>query len=924
MLLRLFSILSVLLALLLGLAPQFVHAAEIRFVASPASHFEVAAKTPLAVFQRLEDLWIITSGEALTLPPMPESLAIIENEQLYVPNGAGVRLSFSVLSGVRVTRDADSWKIYLNQEATPQDLKLPLSIAADTVSISGNVSPRRATSFNTRETYTAIPTLEAHGFGEPQNIGVLRRLQSAVGAVFVSSNGAPLGMTQENGKTVFKTMNNAISEAVAKREEPINLSIVESLLEAAKDGVAEPVRSGFNRTSHAGLKIPTIDPENETTLDNAVNQMTRALDQIENLAYPLPAAKPVAEKAPDLVAAPVSTEQAPKALPESKLLPNFGDRTRRELEALERRLGQRWYFTQKNTDKIAAANRFAGLKIFMQQYPEALGILRMVLESNENTAPELVVDTKMLEVITLALMQRYSEAEEKIAKVDGPSLDKAIWSGVIQEGLGAHKESVKILEENIEKAAAYPPLITQKIRHAYANALYEEGRLNEALNQIDRLALLGGRGRVLPMAQLLMGRIYEDQGQPDLAEQVFITLASNSDLEVSSHALYHFLTLLTKRGDLTPEAAAIRFENLRFLWRGDGVEENSLNQLSNLYIQSKQYKNALERLKYLTVNFPESKFVPQAAAQMTKIFSDLFLGQREDAELDPIGMLGLYYEFRELTPADNAGDQVVMNVANRLANLGLYSRAVETLERQLKFRAKDATAIGRLGLELAKLHYQNFAAGEGLKTLKDTSSPKLPESLKNDRQVMRAQLLGLSMQYDEGLEAAQRATGPQAQDLQAEYAWELGNFNAVIKAMTPLFDTAGGTEWTADDVTRFLRLTTALAAAGEAEKLKDLSIRYEQGIQLHALTEQVAFLAEAARKESPAVRVSEAALANPQTLPAAASVWLRGERALEKQNNFNRDYRRIRSLWGEENKQADRSELQAIQDDIASGQPRFR
>jgi len=930
---------------MLGVNPQLGHGAEVRFVAAPTPYFEIAAETPLAVFQRFEDLWLVTSDEALTLQPLPASLSIIENEQLYMPSGAGVRLSFSVLSGVRVTRDANNWKIYLNQENTPENLDLSLSVAADTVTIKSTITPLRATSFNTRETYTALPALEARGFAAPETIGVLRRLRSAVGAVFVTSNGAPLGMTQEEGKAVFKTMNNAISEAVARREAPINLSVVESLLEAAKDGVAKPAHPQFNRTYHAGLKIPAIDVENETTLENAVNQMNRALDQVDNLSYPLPTSKPAEEKAPNLAAVPVPSvdnpvqealqardkattptpqAQAPKALPESQLLPNFGDRTRRELEALERRLGQRWYFAQKNTDKIAAANRFAGLKIFMQHYPEALGIVRTVLDNNENTAPELVADTKMLEVVTLALMGRYPEAAEKIAEVSGPLLDKAIWSGFIEEGMGAPKKAVKDLAETVEKAAAYPPLLTQKIRYAYAKALYEEGLLNEALNQIDRLALLGGRGRVLPMAQLLMGRIYEDQGQLDLAEQVFITLASNSDLEVSSHALYHFLTLLTKRGDLTPEAAAIRFENLRFLWRGDEVEENSLNQLANLYIQSKQYKKTLERLKYLTVNFPESAFVPQAAAQMTKIFSDLFLGHRNDAELDPLGMLGLYYEFRELTPADTEGDQVVMNVANRLSSLGLYARAVETLERQLKFRAKDANAVGQLGLELAKLHQQNFAAGEGLKALKDTANAKLPENLKNDRQVMRAQLLGLAMQYDDALQAAQRATGQQAQDLQAEYAWELGDFNAVIKAVTPMFDAAGGSEWTADDITRFLRLTTALAAANETEKLKNLLIRYEQGIQQHNLAEQLAFLAEAAHEESPAVRATEAALASPEALGVGASVWLRGERSLKRQNDFNRDYRRLRTQWAEENKQADRSEMKAIQDEITANQPRFR
>ncbi len=938
--------------IILGLSPlaaSVADAADIQYVDAPAPHFTVPADTPLAVFQRLEDIWIVTTEDSLNLPSLPESLAVIETENLYVPDGAGVRVSLSVLKGLRVERDSENWRIYINQLGAPQTLALPLDISGDIVTLnSGAYSPRRATSFDTRETYTAVPSLAARGFSSPENIGILRRLETAAGAAFVSSNGAPLGMTTEDGKTTFRTLNNAISAAVARREGPINLSVVDSLLQAARDADGNIIRTvpAGQTAYHGGMNIPSIDPENESTVDDAVTQMNRALDQVGRLSYPLPTDPREQEQVPDLpsiqtpelddaiIAAlaardeatvPMTKQEVEQALPENRILPDFGDRTRRELDALERRLGQRWYFTEKNTDKISAANRFAGLKIFMQQYPEALGILQTVIHNNENTDPALVEDTKLLEAISLALMERYPEAQEKMEKITTPSVDKAIWSGYIQEGLGEHKKAADMLEDSIEKSASYPPLITQKVRYAYAKALFEEGRMNEALNQIDRLALLGGRGRVLPKAQLLMGRIYKEQGQKDLAEQVFITLASNSDMEVSSHALYHFLDLLVERGDLTPEAAAIRFENLRFLWRGDEVEENTLFKLANLYIQSKQYKNALERLKYLTVNFPESEYVPQAAAMMTKIFGDLFMDRRTDAELDPIGMLGLYYDFRELTPANEEGDRVVMNVANRLATLGLYDRAVETLERQLKFRANNPAAVGLLGLELAKLHFQNYSVGEGLEALNRTASKDLAPSLQNDRKIMRAKLLGLAMKYEGALEVAKEATGTEAQDLQAEFAWELGEFKAVVDAMKPMFDAAGGSEWTGTDVTRFLRLATAQAALGQADDLQDLAIRYEQGIALHELTEQVDFLIQSARSESPAEsRVEDELRTNPNEVPAGSSVWLRGEKGLEEQNDFNRDYRRTRQRWRLENEEADRSEMRGLQQEIQNRQNRFR
>ena len=99
----------------------------------------------------------------------------------------------------------------------------------------------------------------------------------------------------------------------------------------------------------------------------------------------------------------------------------------------------------------------------------------------------------------------------------------------------------------------------------------------------------------------------------------------------------------------------------------------------------------------------------------------------------------------------------------------------------------------------------------------------------------------------------------------------------------------------------------------------------EQGIALHELTEQVDFLIESSRDESPAAgKVEDELRVTPENIPPGSSVWLRGEKALERQNDFNRDYRGVRDNWRLENEQANRSEIDAIQQEIQENQHRFR
>ncbi len=911
------------------IVPVSAQGASLRYVDSPQPHLVLSTDGgSYAVFRRLDDLWLVGASANKEIKFSNSNNAnIIETEKLYVPSGHGLRIGFNELSGISVDKKGNKITIFLNQEKQPEQLPIMLELQGSNMVMKvedGMSNLHRAVSFTTRESYLVIPVSSNKGVAKAKNIAAIRQLRSAMGAVFVSSAGVPLGFKQ-GGKTVtFKPMTDAISAVMTRSQQKISFSILDDLLSASDAKTSKPKPPFLPRkresSLYSKLLLPTITMNKESTFSEAMEQMRSALVNIEQLR--VPSGRDVVTKNEPI---PNNIDvNKPKALPDNQLLPNFGNRTRREMAILENRLAQKWYLSKMDREKNSAALRLAGLKVFMGEYPEALGVIKTLQHQNKNTPHNdaVVQDSILLEGITLSLLERYEEANKRLEDVAEDSLDKFIWQGVSSQGLGNNEQALEFLADSIKQVRSYPNHIAQIVRYKYAAALFEFDELNDAMQQIDKLAVSGGDSRVMAQAQLLMARIYEKQEQTNLAEQIYINVAGNKDAEVSSQALFYFLNLLTDRGDIGPEAAAIRFENLRFLWRGDVVEEESLFKLGELYIRAKDYKHALQRLKYLTVHFPQSPHTPQAAEMMSKIFYDLFLGQREDAVLDELGMLGLYYDFRELTPSGGAGDKVIVGVASRLANLGLYDRAVDIIEQQLKFRTKDPKSIAILGMKIAQLHYKNFSAPEGLAALDKTAQKGLPALLVNDRKIMRAKLLSLARESDKALKVAKQLSGKEAKELQSELAWETGSYKDVVAALKPVFDKDNVDDWTLNDKTKFLRLATGLAKTGSVKELGDLALLYKQNIEDNELTEHVNFLIQAGAAQSP--KEDEEAVKEDAALNKDASLWVKAEGVLRKQNNFNRDYRKLRAHWLVDNEQSRKTELEERQREIQQGQPRFR
>ncbi|MHC8509168.1 MAG: tetratricopeptide repeat protein [Rhodospirillales bacterium] len=194
-----------------------------------------------------------------------------------------------------------------------------------------------------------------------------------------------------------------------------------------------------------------------------------------------------------------------------------------------------------------------------------------------------------------------------------------------------------------------------------------------------------------------------------------------------------------ERGDITAAQAIEDYEQLRFAWRGDEFELNLLRRLGDLYMQENGYREGLYALRQAAIHFNKNEAAKQITERMSDVFQELFLDGKADA-LAPVKAIGIYQEFKELTPAGERGDALIRKLADRLVNVDLLPDAAELLETQVEFRLQGVEKT-RVGAQLALVRIMNGEYQRALDTLGATTGQDTPPELREQRRHLRARAL---------------------------------------------------------------------------------------------------------------------------------------------------------------------------------------
>jgi len=420
---------------------------------------------------------------------------------------------------------------------------------------------------------------------------------------------------------------------------------------------------------------------------------------------------------------------------------------------------------RKSAAHLAAARLF-----FANGYaPEALGFLR-IAASEEPT----LADTGPFRALRGAcnvMMERWDLAlpdlDNPLVKDDPEAL---MWRAAAHAGASdSPAEYSKALAAGLPLIKDYPKQLKAPLAAiiaASAIAAADDGTAQSALGILDKLSSSPlEQGRI----DYLRGAYSELTGQFDKALMMYDKAEHGENREFRARAGLADVELQLKMKRLSAREAVDKLDRLRFAWRDEDFEFGLLKRLGELEVQSGDYPAALRSLRSLANNYPNNKGAGEVAKMMGDTFSKLYLDGAADS-MSPVSAIGLYDEFRDLTPTGAQGDEMIRKLADRLASVDLLDRAAELLKHQVGFRLQGLDKA-RVGSQLALLNLLDGKPQQALDALQSSAMAGLPPELLLQRLHLQARAMADVERVPEAIALLTGDTSPEAALLRAEIYW---------------------------------------------------------------------------------------------------------------------------------------------------------
>ena len=483
-----------------------------------------------------------------------------------------------------------------------------------------------------------------------------------------------------------------------------------------------------------------------------------------------------------------------------------------------------------NKDKAAPVGARMALARFLvgsELSFEAIG----VLNDAARASPQLMENPEFrgLRGIARVMARRYKEAE---ADFSAPSLaedrSSALWRSYIAAQMAQWPEARSQFARGAEAFNMFSPTWKARFARADAQAALAQGDLPSAEARIH-LALADKTDVYEELAtRLVQARIIEQQGHKERALKMYAAIATVPREALSSPALLRATQIKLETGKATALQAAAVFDGLRYRWRGDATELETIRALGQLYLSQGRYREALEALRSAGTRLPDLPEALQLQSDLAAAFRSLFLDGNADG-LEPVQALALFYDFKELTPIGSDGDLMVRKLVRRLVDVDLLDQAAELLKYQADNRL-DGVPRAQVATDLAVIYLMDKKPEQAIEAINGSRTTVLPLALNAERRLIEARAWAGVGRYESALEIIEKDTSKEGQDLRAEICWKQKDW---AKA-GPQFEKALGARWkdptalSAEDEGKLLRAGVAYSLAGDDAALTRLSSQYNR------------------------------------------------------------------------------------------------
>lgn len=480
-----------------------------------------------------------------------------------------------------------------------------------------------------------------------------------------------------------------------------------------------------------------------------------------------------------------------------------------------------------------SAQRMALARYFIAEGfgSEALGVLKLI--GNEDQTAAASPQFRVALALANMLMNRHREAIDDLS-MDVLGLDPhaALWRGLAAAGAHDWRQARSNLMSAAKIMGHYPAAWQARAKVALARSALELGEPSSAMQAIATIPAAAVPADVAAEALLVRAKLELLSNKTDVALSLYQQVAASPYRPAAVRGQLEELLLKVKLGKVKRAEVIDALERLRFQWRGDDVELRTLTELGNLYVDEGRYRDGLDTMRLAVRHFSEDDQARETAAKMAKIFEDLFVNGKAD-KMKPIEALGLFYDFRELTPVGTQGDEMIRKLADRLVSVDLLGQAAELLQHQVDQRL-DGVAKASVAARLAVIYLMDRKGEKALIALRSSKQTRLPDDLLAQRNLLEARALGDLKQYDQALELIDADESAEAGRLRADLLWQAQRWADAGAKTEALLGTRYQETSPLTDAERMQLMRTAVAYSLSGDLASLVRLRTRFGAQMAA------------------------------------------------------------------------------------------
>src|SRR3981081_2161305 len=401
-------------------------------------------------------------------------------------------------------------------------------------------------------------------------------------------------------------------------------------------------------------------------------------------------------------------------------------------------------------------------------YPEAQGVPETLLadfKSGLENPVALVVHS-----IANTLIGRPELGLKDLANpAIGTNYDSQLWKALAYARQGKWADAREKFK-NVEFAISSLPSELQRIVISEAmRCSLEVKDYSGAAKRSGDLDAVGLTPELKSAISVLRGRLAEALGHDKDALDAYRSAVESSDRSAAAEAKLLEVMLRQKRDEIGLADALRQLETLSVTWRGESVEVKTMQMLGRIYSETRRYGESFAAPRTATKLQPDSEASRQGQDAAAALFAQLFLSPKGD-DLPPVDALGMFYEYRELTPIGRRGDEMIRRLADRLVAVDLLDQACELLQYQVDRRLEGA-ARAQVAARLAMVYLMNRKPDRAIGALRTTRIADLAGELRQQRLLLEARAQSDIGRRDPARAHISNLSGREAVRLRSDIYW---------------------------------------------------------------------------------------------------------------------------------------------------------